>query len=55
MAATHVAHPPTSSDMLGPLSSEALIVPTIQDDKVLDDSIVKTGQPHSRCRPDAGW
>ena len=30
--------------LLGGLSSEALIVLTIQDDKVLDDSIVKTGR-----------
>ena len=32
-----------SKALLGGLSSEALIVLTIQDDKVLDDSIVKTG------------
>ena len=30
--------------LLGGLSSEALIVLTIQDDKVLDDSIVKAGR-----------
>lgn len=38
--------------MLGGLSSEALIVLTIKDDNVLDDSIVRIGK---RVRDVAQW